>query len=78
MDSDISRYSKGLIAIPSTLATSEAWGSVGILFLIALMVLYIGNRMLSRPLRGLFWSFVVVFALSLLAQYVAGWGVGLK
>lgn len=62
---------KGLIAIPSTLATSEAWGSVGILFLIALMVLYIGNRMLSRPLRGLFWSFVVVFALSLLAQYVA-------
>ena len=60
-----------VIAIPSTLTTSDAWISVGVLFLIALVALYIGNRLLSRPLRGLFWSFVVVFAVSLLAQYIA-------
>ena len=62
---------KKVIAIPSTLATTDAWISVGVLFLIALVVLYIGNRLLSRPLKGLFWSFVVVFAVSLLAQYIA-------
>ena len=62
---------KSVIAIPSTLATADAWIGVGTLFLIALVVLYIGNRLLSRPLRGLFWSFVVVFALSLLAQLIA-------
>lgn len=62
---------KSVIAIPSTLATADAWIGVGALFLIALVVLYIGNRLLSRPLKGLFWSFVVVFALSLLAQLVA-------
>lgn len=62
---------KSVIAIPSTLATADAWIGVGALFLIALVVLYIGNRLLSRPLKGLFWSFVVVFALSLLAQLIA-------
>lgn len=62
---------KDFIKIPSTLATVEAWQSVGILFLIALVLLYVGNRLLSRPLRGLFWSFVIVFALALLAQVIA-------
>ena len=62
---------KSVIAIPSTLTTADAWIGVGALFLIALVVLYIGNRLLSRPLKGLFWSFVVVFVLSLLAQLVA-------
>lgn len=62
---------KKVINIPSTLASADAWISVGALFLIALVVLYIGNRLLSRPLKGLFWSFVVVFAVSLLAQYIA-------
>ena len=45
--------------------------NIGALFLIALVILYVGNRLLSRPLRGLFWSFVVVFSLALLAQLVA-------
>ena len=62
---------KNIITIPSTLKTTDAWISVGALFLIALLVLYIGNRLLSRPLKGLFRSFVVVFALALLAQYIA-------
>jgi uncharacterized integral membrane protein (TIGR00698 family) len=62
---------KKVISIPTTLATADAWFSVGTLFVIALVTLYIGNRLLSRPLKGLFWSFVVVFAISLLAQYIA-------
>ncbi len=62
---------KKIIAIPSTLHTAEAWISIGTLFAIALIVLYLGNRLLSRPLRGLFWSFVVVFVVSLLAQLIA-------
>ena len=60
-----------VVVIPTSLSSSEAWTSIGVLFLIALIVLYIGNRMLSRPMRGLFWSFVVLFALSILAQLVA-------
>ena len=35
------------------------------------MVLYVGNRLLGRPLKGLFPSLCVVFAVSLLAQLVA-------
>ena len=45
--------------------------NIGALFIIALITLYIGNKLLSRPLKGLFWSFVVVFSVSLLAQLVA-------
>ena len=55
-----------VVSVPATLTTSEAWISIGTLFVIALVVLYLGNRLLSRPLRGLFWSFVVVFVVSLL------------
>ena len=62
---------KKVVAIPSTLSTADAWISIGVLFLIALVLLYIGNKLLSRPLRGLFWSFVVVFTVSLLAQFIA-------
>ncbi|MBR5808337.1 MAG: putative sulfate exporter family transporter, partial [Alistipes sp.] len=57
--------------VPSTLLTQSAWAHIGFLFLIALVVLYIGNKLLSRPTKGLFWSFVVLFAVSILAQVVA-------
>ena len=57
--------------VPSTFLTQSAWLNIGYLFMIALVVLYLGNRMLSRPLKGLFWSFVVIFAVSMLAQVVA-------
>ena len=57
--------------VPSTLATAEAWSNIGVLFVIALVVLFIGNKMLSRPLRGLLVSFIVVFTVALLAQWVA-------
>lgn len=57
--------------IPSTLATSNAWMNIAIFFIIALVLLYIGNRLLSRPTKGLIPSFVVIFAIAVLAQYIA-------
>ena len=57
--------------VPATLLTQSAWVNIGFLFIIALVVLYIGNRLLSRPIRGLLCSFIVVFAISMLAQVVA-------
>ncbi len=57
--------------VPTTLLTLSAWCNIGCLFLIAFVVLYVGNRLLSRSVEGLFWSFVVVFAVSMLAQVVA-------
>ncbi len=59
------------LKVLSDLTASNTWINFGIFFVIALIVLYLGNRMLSRPLRGLFVSFVVVFALSVLAQWIA-------
>ena len=50
--------------VPSTLATLDAWRNIALLFVIVLVVLYVGNRLLGRPL-------CVVFAVSLLAQLVA-------
>ena len=57
--------------IPTTLLSLSAWANIGVIFAIALIVLYLGNRLLSRPLKGLFWSFVVIFAVSILAQVTA-------
>ncbi len=71
---------KNVLSVPSDLLHSESWLHIGALFLLALVVLYVGNRLLSRPLRGLFWSFVVVFAISMLAQltakigFIKAWG----
>ena len=62
---------KDALKISSDLLNSESWLNIGSLFLIALVLLYVGNKLLSRPLRGLFWSFVVVFAVSMLAQLTA-------
>jgi len=57
--------------VPTTLIGIPAWINITVLFVIALATLYVGNRMLSRPLKGMFASFVFVFAVSLLAQWIA-------
>ena len=57
--------------IPDTLITLEAWKSIGQFFIIALILLFVGNRLLSRPMRGLLVSFIVIFAIAVLAQWVA-------
>lgn len=57
--------------VPSTLLTPSAWRHIGFLFAFALAVLYLGNRLLARPTKGLLWSFTAIFAVSILAQVVA-------
>ena len=61
----------GGIKIPESLDTAEAWMNIGIFFIIALVLLYIGNRLLKRPMRGLLASFIVIFAIAVLAQWIA-------
>lgn len=57
--------------IPSTLDTSDAWMNIGAFFVIALVLLYIGNSWLKRPLRGLLPSFTFIFIIAVLAQWIA-------
>ena len=57
--------------IPETLITLDAWKNIGIFFIIALTILFVGNRLLGRPMRGLLVSFIVIFAIAVLAQWVA-------
>ena len=59
------------ISIPSDLASAKAWGNIATLFVLALAVLFVGNKLLGRPLKGLLLSFVVVFLLAALALWVA-------
>ena len=59
------------IAIPADLQSVEAWRNIAVLFALALVVLFAGNKLLGRPLRGLLASFVVVFAVAALALWVA-------
>lgn len=62
---------RSLPAVPATLVGSVAWYNIALLFLIVLVVLYVGSLLLRRPVRGLLPSLVVVFAVSLVAQVVA-------
>ena len=57
--------------IPETLVTVEAWLNIGAFFLIALVLLFVGTKVLDRPMKGLLLSFVVIFAVAVLAQWVA-------
>ena len=56
--------------IPTDLTTSKAWLDIVQLFAIAIATLYVGNRLLERPLRGILRSFVVIFAIAALAMWV--------
>ena len=57
--------------VPSTLVGEVAWYNIALLFVIVLVVLYVGCMLMKRSLKGLFPSLVAVFAISLLAQVVA-------
>ena len=59
------------ITIPSDLRSLEAWGQMGILFVIALVALFVGNMLLKRPVKKLFGGFVFVFAIAALALWLA-------
>ena len=57
--------------IPDTLITLDAWKNIGQFFIIALILLFVGNRVLGRPMRGLLVSVIAIFAIAVLAQWVA-------
>ncbi|MBR7157722.1 MAG: putative sulfate exporter family transporter, partial [Bacteroidales bacterium] len=59
------------ITIPSDLRSLEAWGQLGTLFVIALVVLFAGNIMLKRPVKRLLGGFIFVFAIAGLALWLA-------
>ncbi|MBR6496291.1 MAG: putative sulfate exporter family transporter, partial [Rikenellaceae bacterium] len=59
------------ITIPSELHSLSAWGNMAALFIIALVTLFAGNKMLSRPMKGLLLSFIVVFFIAALALWIA-------
>jgi uncharacterized membrane protein YadS len=56
--------------IPTDLTSTKAWIDIALLFLIAIITLYAGNRLLSRPLRGILRSFVVIFSIAALAMWI--------
>jgi hypothetical protein len=57
--------------VPSALDSVDAWINIGAFFVIALILLFVGNKVLGRPLRGLLVSFIFIFAVAVLAQWVA-------
>lgn len=61
----------GGVKISADLTELGAWGDIAIFFAIAFVLLYVGNRLLSRAVKGIIPSFVVVFAIALLAQWIA-------
>ena len=61
----------GGIKISADLTELNAWLDIAIFFAIALTLLYVGNKLLSRPMKGLIPSFIVVFLVALLAQWIA-------
>ena len=58
------------ISIPSNMLEADAWGKIAMLFVIAIVTLYAGNKLLSRPMKGMLLSFIVVFAIAALAMWI--------
>lgn len=61
----------GGVKISADLTELGAWGDIAVFFAIAFVLLYVGNRLLGRSVKGIIPSFVVVFAIALLAQWIA-------
>lgn len=58
------------ISIPSNMLEAGAWGKIAMLFVIAIVTLFAGNKLLSRPMKGMLLSFIVVFAIAALAMWI--------
>ena len=41
------------ISIPSDMSDPSSWGKIAMLFIIALATLFAGNKLLSRPMKGM-------------------------
>ena len=58
------------ISIPTNMLETGAWGKIAMLFVIALIILFAGNKLLSRPMKGMLRSFMIVFAIAALAMVI--------
>lgn len=58
------------ISIPTNMLEADAWGKIAMLFVIAIVILFAGNKLLSRPMKGMFLSFIVVFVIAALAMWI--------
>ena len=61
----------GGIKVAADLTELNAWLDIAIFFAIALTLLFVGNKVLNRPMKGLIPSFIVVFLIALAAQWIA-------
>lgn len=61
----------GGVKISADLTELGAWLDIAVFFIIAFVLLYVGNRLLDRPVKGIVRSFIVVFAVAILAQWIA-------
>ena len=61
----------GGVKISADLTELGAWFDIAVFFLIAFVLLYVGNRLLDRSVKGIIPSFIVVFLIALLAQWIA-------
>lgn len=61
----------GGVKISADLTALGAWLDIAVFFVIAFVLLYVGNRLLDRPVKGIMRSFIVVFAVAILAQWIA-------
>lgn len=59
------------ISIPSDLRSLGAWADMGVLFVIALVVLFAGNMLLKRPIKRLLGGFIFVFIIAAMALWIA-------
>ncbi len=59
------------ISIPSDLRSLGAWADMGVLFIIALVVLFAGNMLLKRPIKRLLGGFIFVFIIAAMALWIA-------
>lgn len=61
----------GGVKISADLTELGAWADIAVFFAIAFATLYVGNKLLNRPVKGIIPSFIVVFLIALLAQWIA-------
>ncbi|MCD8207651.1 MAG: YeiH family protein [Bacteroidales bacterium] len=57
--------------MPSKLSSASDWLSAGYLFIFVYVLVMVTSAVLHKPLKGVFFSLLVVFALTLCAQLVA-------
>lgn len=57
--------------MPKTLFTAKEWLDAGYMFVFLLLVTYLTSITLKKPLKGIFFSFLIIYLLALLSNVVA-------